>query len=130
MPGTLTSKIDIFLPRDSPVSSVQQNGSIMNKVNVSPFENMERKAILLSKMNSILIGKQCARHCCFYNTCFASKGYPCFHNSCVYAYFEQNEYFCNVKTLRGRKYAFQKINQFSLGYNVPDTTATIHGFFQ
>jgi hypothetical protein len=40
----------MFLPRNSTVSSVQQNRPILNKVNVSPFENLERQAVILSKL--------------------------------------------------------------------------------
>jgi hypothetical protein len=54
------SNTDGFLSRDTCVSSTQLNMPILNKMSLH-LENPDLQEVFLSKTNSILTGKQCAR---------------------------------------------------------------------
>jgi hypothetical protein len=52
------SNLDVFLWRDSCISTIQLNRPIWNKICYSSILNPDRLEVLLSKTNSILTGKQ------------------------------------------------------------------------
>jgi hypothetical protein len=66
----------------------------------------------------ILLGSQCARYTCFQCKWFYYKRCTSFYNSPIRVYFEQSECFCHLKTLRGRKFSYQKLSLFIKGNNV------------
>jgi hypothetical protein len=55
------SIVDGFLLRDIFVSSIQLNMPLWSKARVSTLENPDGQAVFLSKTDSLLTGKQCAR---------------------------------------------------------------------
>jgi hypothetical protein len=63
------------------VTSMQLNRPLWNKESLSPLENPKWQEILLSKSNSILRSKQCARCYFFYHRWFSFERYMCFFNS-------------------------------------------------
>jgi hypothetical protein len=87
------SNIDAFRSRDTCVSSTQLNNTNWNKMFVSPLNKTKLQEIFLSKTNSVLTGKQCARCPTFYHRWFSFESHMCFFNSAEYAYLEQNEGF-------------------------------------
>jgi hypothetical protein len=54
------SSIDGFLSTDTCVSSTQLNRLVRNIEHLSPLVNGDWQAVFLSKINSVLTGKQCA----------------------------------------------------------------------
>jgi hypothetical protein len=59
------SSTDGIFPRNTPVSSIQLNNAIVQKVNVSKLENAERQGVLLLHANTVLLGKTLIRQYCF-----------------------------------------------------------------
>jgi hypothetical protein len=88
-----SSNTDVFLSRDSCVSSNQLNRSIWGNKRCNPPWKLWFAKNIPVKTISILTGKQYARCSCFWHTWFYFERYMCFFNIAEQAHFKQYEPF-------------------------------------
>jgi hypothetical protein len=92
------------------------------------LETPKLQEVFLSKTNTFLIGKQCARCSCS-NTDSFSREIHVFLHLIWLSIFGKIKPFSSLKILICRKYSFQKLTQFSQGSNVRgDVASNIDGF--
>jgi hypothetical protein len=109
------------LSRDTCVLSTYLHRPIGRRWAFFHLGNCNLQEIFLSKANSVLIGKQCARCPCFYNTWVSFKRYMCVFNSVEEAYLELHELYSTLKTMICRIYIFRKFTLSSQGHNALDS---------
>jgi hypothetical protein len=91
-----------------------------NKISLPHLEKCDLQDVFISKINSILTGKQCAKCFQLQHRWFCLVRYMFFFNLSEKAYLEQTAPFFTLENLCCRKYFFQKLTQFSQGNNVFD----------